>query len=503
MHIRLVDHNARRLELDHPDEHGRSRILEIEYLTRVSGEIERDPPTAELHPLSVGECQVSGLDWHLRQGHISIGTPATLAGLVLHGRYTSDPSARWPFEGELSWSSLDAERVRVERPDRRVSLDLRADNASVALSTEEGGHASVAKLALANLQTAIGGALVRVSRAAGTSTRLDWGGAMARLEAATAAIRGLAIQERDFEIELDQVELPRGIAILGDRIEAREVVVGRARLVIHDVHSLATRLPADSSWIRSLDPALLDGLHGKLDVDLTVDAIMPVIGQRRATHHFRIPIEHGTINFRELERDLARLEDAVIDFEVRNGNLVLERDVPLLPGLHKPLVVWPLNEVERGLARKKIVRLRTLLGYRRPESSTPSAEEKPRVSFRSLSLDDIGIAVALLGPEEGGPPRAEAAGPIPRATLDDLRVMGFLRHRFAGPQDAGAVTLTGGGLDARVRDLRLGGARLDAATARVDAIEDATLAFEGLRPRRLTATIRGLRLTDARLTLVD
>lgn len=512
MLVKLVDHSARRLELDHPDEQGGARLLEVEYLTEVNGEIERNPPEAHLRPLAIKECQVSGLDWRLRRGHVSIGTPATLAGLRLEGTYTSDPAAPWPFEGSIAWASLDAERVRVERPERRLSLDVRAEDASLSLSPSEGGHAAFRRLTLRNLQTAIGAALLRASGATGQNARVGWGNEEPFLEAASASLRGLVIQKRELELEIDQVEFPRGIAIRGGRIEAREVVVGRVQLVVHDVYALARPRPSDTpsrsasgapgSSFRDLDPMLLDRLHGQLDVDLTVDATMPVIGRRRATHHFRVPIEHGTINFRELERDLARLEDAVIDFEVRNGNLVLERDVPLIPGLHKPLVVWPLNDVERGLAKKKIVRLRSLLGYQLPEKSEAGAEEKSRVSFRRLDFDNLGIAVAALEPnEDAADSHATLGGPVPHATLADLRVSGFARHCFTGDQEPGTVAITAGGLDAVVRSLQLGGVCADAASARVDAVEQAALTFEGLRPRRLSAVIRGLRLTNARLAL--
>jgi len=518
MRIKLVDHSARRLELDYPDDRGRSRILGVEYLTEVGGTIERDPPSVHLRPLTVKECQVSGLDWHLRQGHVSIGTPATLAMLHLEGTYTSNPSARWPFQGSIAWESLDAERVKVELPNRRLSLDVRGEKAAVTLSADEGGQAAFRQLAVRNLQTAVGEALLRVSSAIGQNARLRWGAESTHLEAASASLRGLVIQKRDFEIEIDQVELPKGITMRDGRIEAREVVLGRMQLVIHDVHALATARPPEApaepaapaqpeagagrSSFRSLDPMLLDRLHGQLDVDLTVDATMPVIGRRRATHHFRVPIEHGTIDFRELEHDLARLEDAVIDFEVRNGNLVLERDVPLIPGLHKPLVLWPLNDVERGLAKKHIVRLRTLLAYRMPEKAEVGSEDKPRVVFRRLDFDNIGIAVALRAPgEEGSESHAELGGPVPDAGLADLRVAGFVRHCFEGEQEPGAVSIVASGLDATLRGLRLGGARADAASARVDAIEEVSMTFDGLRPRRLTATIRGLRLTDACLVV--
>jgi len=513
MRITVGDLSARRFEIDHPDALGRARVAGVEYLTEVGGSIERDADTVNLRPLQLKECQVSGLDWHLRKAHISLGTPATLAALKVEGIYSADLAKQFPFEGSVAVGSLDAERVKVELPSRRLSFDLRSERALVTLSESEGGHVAGTGFALSNLQTSIGNALVRANRASGQTARLAWHGDETLFEAATASLHGLVVQTKEFEVEIDQVEFPRGITIRDGRIEARELVVGKAQVFVHDLYALATDRAADpeeprhddgSTYsFRDLDRMLLDQLHGQLDVDLTVDATFPVIGRRRATHHFRVPIEHGTINYRELERDLARLEDAVIDFSVRDVRLVLERDVPLIPGLHKPLVLWPLSDVELALAKKRVVRLRSLLAYQLPEKSAEdAAEEKSRVNLRSLDFENISVAVALLEPpDEGAEPSTAPSGPVPHATLGDLRVMGFLRHSAHDDPDAGAVTATAGALDATVRQLRLGRVQMAAQSARLDAIEEATLSFEGLRPRRLAVTLRGLRLTDASLTL--
>src|SRR5262249_13303508 len=56
------------------------------------------------------------------------------------------------------------------------------------------------------------------------------------------------------------------------------------------------------------DFAFLDRLAGQLDVDVVVDAKVPLIKRRVATHCFRVPIVEGTLNFKDLERDLSLLE---------------------------------------------------------------------------------------------------------------------------------------------------------------------------------------------------
>ena len=108
--------------------------------------------------------------------------------------------------------------------------------------------------------------------------------------------------------------------------------------------------------------SLLDTLSGHLNVDLGVDLKVPVIQHRRAVHHFRVPIEQGRINFRELERNLAMLEELLLDFSVRDDELVLELGIPFLPtrGHGKRLVRWALSSEEQPWAEEHFVRLSTL-----------------------------------------------------------------------------------------------------------------------------------------------
>lgn len=107
---------------------------------------------------------------------------------------------------------------------------------------------------------------------------------------------------------------------------------------------------------------LLDQLSGHINVDLGLDIKLPIFQHRRAVHHFRVPIEAGKLNHQVLEHGLAPLEDQLLDFSVRPGELVLELGIPLLPsrGHGKRLVRWALSEQEETEARQNWVRLATL-----------------------------------------------------------------------------------------------------------------------------------------------
>jgi len=138
LRLTLDDLSARQFALDFPDDRGRTRFIKVEHLTEVRGDIERTPDTVRLQPLELRECQVSGMDWHLANGRVSFGTPATLATLAVEGALTGDPAALLPLDGSLTAASVDAEKVAVELPKRRLSFDVRVERLSASHAPADG-----------------------------------------------------------------------------------------------------------------------------------------------------------------------------------------------------------------------------------------------------------------------------------------------------------------------------------------------------------------------------
>ncbi|HYU15774.1 MAG TPA: hypothetical protein VEL05_06880, partial [Candidatus Acidoferrum sp.] len=243
------------------------------------------------------------------------------------------------------------------------------------------------------------------------------------------------------------------------------------------------------------DFGFLDRINGHLDVDMTLDISLPVIGRRQATHHFRVPIAAGVINYRELERDLANLEDAFIDVEVRGQTLVIERAIPLIPGLEKPLVVWDLTPEELDLARRRLVRLRTIPRLR--FVSRGERNDRSSVALRSLRFDDIDIAIGM------DPPAPGESDSIGRASAADLRVTGRLAHE---PPRAPSVELTrvqATGASIAAGPLALGRAhgrpRVEIESIELGQLAESAATFAGLRPRAASFVARDLRLRNVRL----
>ncbi len=517
--LTLSDLFSRQLELELPDSDGTGkRYVKLEHLTEVGGYLDYHAPIAELRPLAVKELQISGLEWRIPGGRVFFGTPATVAVLNVDGAFSFAGDAGIPLDGELFVSSLDTEVVTIELATRRISCDFRADRL-VLVQNDRVGHAAFGAIDAKNLQTALGGFFVRLDGLQAQTSRASWEPDQTRYEAAAVTLRRLSTHNKQVELEADQLELPAGLDLGPEGLAVGELAIDQATLVLNDLTALLSppdppapdpATPAPDPPVEPGDPEvprlglidlrLLDQLDGQVDVDATVDATVPVIGHRRATHHFRVAVDDGTINFKKLERDLASLEDAVIDFEVRNGHLVLERDVPIIPWLQKPIVTWALNDVERGLARKKVVRLRTLFNYSIPnenggERADGRTERSGGVTLRSLSCDGVDVALRLAEP----PADRSLVGPLSRATLAGLTITGGFGHVAEGTSPAGELTIAAADLDFSVRDLDIGGLRFSAANIHVDAIESARLEFTGLRPGKLVATLHGVRLTGGTL----
>ena len=204
---------------------------------------------------------------------------------------------------------------------------------------------------------------------------------------------------------------------------------------------------------------LLDALSGHVHVDLGVDLKVPLIQHRRAVHHLRVPIEAGRINFVELEHNLALPEDLLLDFSVRDENLVLELGIPFLPtrGHGKPLVRWALSPEEREVAQdQRLVRLATLV---RPEvvageadldqkAQLPPGPTDPDLQAKAASDESTTPPGSLTRAPDGDGDSSNGSSPLEQLTLRNIDVE--LALEKTGPMDAllkhlevGALRLTG------------------------------------------------------------
>ncbi len=235
-----------------------------------------------------------------------------------------------------------------------------------------------------------------------------------------------------------------------------------------------------------------DSLSGHVDVDVEVDLKVPVLGSRHAVHEMRIPIQDGSFDFRRLESNLATLENALLDFAVREGALGLEVGIPLLPtrGRGKQIIVWDLNEQDLALAAQNRVRLAVLpkarLAVDLPQKRDD--EEKSAFALRHLGLSNVDVLLHLVHVA------SDPASLLRRLRLAELHLRGDVHHDAEGAQQQGELAGELVGLEAEVSDLPLGPDRLSVESFRVERLADVHVAFLGPLPAQIKAELRGLAL---------
>lgn len=336
-------------------------------------------------------------------------------------------------------------------------------------------------------------------------------------------VRGLAVQSRDdgthfgaeevtvegvaFEAAGSPIRVERAAlrnprygagALAFDAAEISRVEVSVPRLGGDASASPPPGARAASSSSAPIDLAFLDLLSGHVDVDVHVDARIPVIHRRSAVHRLRVPVEHGVIDFHELERNLSFLEDAVLDFEVKGSQLILEKDVPLIPFDNETLVSWSLDTEGMRLAEDHKVRLRTLAHPAFPAKPPPQPGEdakKPGFQLEKLDFDPVSIALTLAGPASiRASGVATKLGTADTAAVAAVAVHGAVRHRPESAPEPGALEITAEGISAEATSVTVGNRVVTIAEATIGAVARAAVTFVGLSPRTLVADVRDVSL---------
>ncbi|MDQ3036236.1 MAG: hypothetical protein M3Y87_27795 [Myxococcota bacterium] len=355
----------------------------------------------------------------------------------------------------------------------------------------------------------------------GAELLVAWGGTEGfRLELVGVDIDALALRAGSIAIDGERLAVGR-LVLREGRIALVGVSLGRARIgadlaPTRDGGALATEetKPASEEPTRVEEPRerpivdwrFLDGLSGAVNVDVRVDLAVPIIGHRRATHRFRIPIAAGSIDYLRLESDLSLLENTLLDFAVRDGALVLERGIPLLPtrGRGAPILMWDLSPEDLALANQSRVRLGVLPTFRMAggdagENAANEAETSSggsAISLRELKLDDVDVHLQL------APPPSPLEGAIATLAFDSLVVQGSLAPVGQGPPAPGALRGDVEGLRAGIGRASLGDRRLGVGGLRVEHLQNVRLSFHGRELAALECELAELAVDTVELDTV-
>ncbi|MCP4444253.1 MAG: hypothetical protein GY811_02760 [Myxococcales bacterium] len=472
-------------------------VLQLQNISNGTGYLEFQDGLSLIHEVVIRKL-LANLEIPLGTGVLRTDFPATIEHVTCEGRIRNG------FAGELRSSILDSERISVEVANVKATAHLITEGLHVKLDGR-GGRIEVGTLTLSNAQCTVGSLLVRLGSLCINGLKVSWdGGEAPHIEATKANARDLQIQSGPATIDIAVIDLSDGLRIR-KRVQVAQVAIGAIEIAVANFgreeepehEEAATILPDDLALPVpgiELDHGVFDTVNGDLDVDATLSVTLPVIGKRVATHHFQIPIDGGIINYRDFERGLAGLEDAFINIRVRGRRLVLERDIPLIPGLQKPIVIWGLESGEVELASQYLVRIGTLLRFKMAGEQGEDAEraKKSKVRLHRLDFDNISVNLSL---DETAVLKS-GDGDL-RAHVDELQMVGSL-HFDPDPEDVVQPTMlavTAKGLGTVAQNLVIAGHQLTAGIT-VGSVESFRLDFNELRPKSLSAALKNLSVND-------
>lgn len=470
--------------------------IDIGEVVGLGGAVATSPEEVRIGPARLDAVGVSALRLELARATIEIGgwlSGAQVELAIARGGRTP------PLDGRIEATAVDADRLTLELGERRARAGARLETA-VFTASAGGGAVEASAAVLTDVQVGLGALVLRADAIELDGARVSWGPGAVRVEAKAARARRVTLIGQQLELVIDELALPEGVVCDGDALAAPLLQAAEVRAGVTLAERRAAK-PQATEKRPGIDLRLLDLLGGHVAVDLFVDTALPVIGHRRATHHFRLGVEHGTIDFQQVESGLSGLEDAFLDIELDGDAIVLERDIPLIPGDAKPILVWKLDDaVELALARENRVRLRRLAHF---EVAGRHEGGKSSVSLRQLKLHIIDAELSMSQAAAVAAPDAAAQtleGWLERASVDILRVTGEVAHA-AGETPPGSLSISGRAIEAAVAGVPMGRATLERALLRVDALEHAAVGFAGLRPRTAEARARGLSARQLKLRL--
>ena len=375
------------------------------------------------------------------------------------------------------------------------------------------GSLAAERVELRDFSLRVGDLVLASSAVTGRGVAIRWGAQGFAMNAQGLEAAALDVVSGELRLALSGVVV-EAFALDGPKMTARRATAERGRLALAiapsppGANAAPSPPPAPPAPPAPHAPAfdwrVLDGLAGDVDIDVEVDLTVPIIGNRNATHRLRVPIANGALDYRALESNLAALENALIDFSVRDGGLCLERVNPLFParGHGKPFVIWDLDAADLALAMQDRVRLAVLPGARLVDSAGEGDSPEPRepakksaIALRRLALHRIDVKLAL------APVAGALGGQVRLRSIGSLVLQGSVDHApDEAQQRPGSVLGELSALAASIVGLPIGASVLHVASVELASASPLEVTFLDVRPTNLQLDLAQITLTDVVLS---
>lgn len=504
MRITLDSIDGQQFTLKLPRDEGGEHVVALHTTRRLRGVYAHDAKSIRLDPVEADEI-VGEVAWVLSAGALRLAGPFRLGATSLDLDIARDD--RTPaITGDARCASAAVPELRVTVGDVIVgcALDVTAlharhdpatDTWTMTAATFATRDISLAKVAMTVKAASVSATGLRLVRSAdGVVVMVD-----------ELSLVGVELVDDQRTVSLADARVV-GLRYAPDGVSFDRVDVGELSFAVEGLGASSGEEEPESAGSPSrelgVDLPFLDGLHGRIEADTSVDVKLPVIHHRVATHRARLAVTDGSINFKDLEHGLSKLEDAIFDFEVKGDALVFELDALLVK---KTLLRWPLDASGLSRAHRDEVRLRTLLrptlaleagggGDDEGDGEREKSVALQRVEVRGL-LVDVGVSEASTLPVGGGTLRLGATDAAPLAML---RVRGELVYDARQAGEATEVHAELRALDVGADGVAAGGGRLDLARLAVGHLTDGVVTMRGFKPVAARATLRDVSLRKGR-----
>ncbi len=505
--LESIDGQQFTLRLPRAADGGGEQVIALHTTRRLRGVYAQDDKTIRLDPVEADEI-IGEVAWLLAHGALHLAGPMRLGSTSLDLDIALDD--RTPaLTGDARCAALAVPDLRVTLDGVKVrgALDVTALHARHDPATDV-WTVVASTLGAQGLSLTMGGLTVQASTVNLVGLRLTRSAEGVVLMADEVTLAGLEVVDARRTIRVVDARVtalryaPDGVSF--DRVDAGELSVALDGLdePASEETTAAVAVVEKPSSKLGMDLALLDGLHGRIEADTSVEVKLPVIHHRVAKHRARLAVNDGCINFKELEHGLSSLEDAIFDFEVTHDALVFELDALLAK---KTLLSWPLDAAGLARAHREQVRLRTLI---QPTLALPrggsdddegDGEREKSVALQRVEVHglvvDVGLSDASTLPVGGGTVRLGAADAVP---LEALRVRGELVYDARQEGAPTEVHIEVRGLDLGVDGVAAGGGRLALARVTLGHLTDGAVTMRGFAPTAARATLRDVSLRKGR-----
>lgn len=520
MDIRLEQLDANGFTLELPaNERSEHRTLQLGKVGGLKGGLHIDAGVVRLDDCHADGGVVAALDWPLAQGTLTAAAPTSLGSVDLE--MVLPRRGAGPINLTTRIGHVEADELTLQTAAMALRCAMEGSAIELSLAERDLGI-SAATLGSSSIDVALATAAIRGALSAGEVKIQSHDGHTA-IRAGSASASELTLASERATLTLRRVELTGGVTVKGRDVRINDAVIGELEIEVsfpgkdapQPIEAVelepgerpdATPLPGgipipegvelrdDIVWNGAapiFDLRDLDRLTGKIEVGVVVKAQLPVVGQYNLNRTFKIPIDDGALDFVEVERQLSTLEDAFIDFAVREGQLVLKRDIPLLPTRGKTLVSWPLSPVEQALAQNRVIRLRALPRIQVPR---PKRDEK-RATINEVKVQKPHVELKL-NKQSAGAVEPEISSAVSLNELDSLAVDGNLLFNADDNRKELEAAAQVHGLSLAVRNLGIGKRQLSATEIVIGELHVEFTEWDGFRPVRLIAKASNLEIRE-------